>query len=82
MLDKVVDNIVDNVLGIGFSSLNSQEDEIWNDPEMKTILDNSDIGKESSEHGNKGGAEAKNTKDGGVDKQTEIKKGNAEDRDK
>ncbi|CAH1441028.1 unnamed protein product [Lactuca virosa] len=45
LLDKVVDNIVDNVLGIGFSSLNSQEDEIWNDPEMKIILDNNDIGK-------------------------------------
>ncbi|CAH1415162.1 unnamed protein product [Lactuca virosa] len=45
MLDKVVDNIVDNVIGIGFSSLNSQEDEIWNDPEIKTILDNIDIGK-------------------------------------
>ncbi|CAH1454487.1 unnamed protein product [Lactuca virosa] len=44
LLDKVVDNIVDNVLGVGISSLNSQEDEIWNDPEMKTILDNIDIG--------------------------------------
>ncbi|CAI9299842.1 unnamed protein product [Lactuca saligna] len=27
MLDKVVDNIVDTVIGIGFLSLNSQEDE-------------------------------------------------------
>ncbi|CAI9292937.1 unnamed protein product [Lactuca saligna] len=44
LLDKVVDNIVDNILGIQISSLNSQEDEIWNDPEMKTILDNIDIG--------------------------------------
>ncbi|CAH1442914.1 unnamed protein product [Lactuca virosa] len=44
LLDKVVDNIVDNVLGIGISSLNSQEDEIWNHPEMKTIFDNIDIG--------------------------------------
>ncbi|CAH1420646.1 unnamed protein product [Lactuca virosa] len=44
LLDKVVENIVDNIFGIGFSSLNSQEDEIWNDPEMKTILDNIDIG--------------------------------------
>nr|KAJ0191055.1 hypothetical protein LSAT_V11C800391100 [Lactuca sativa] len=42
--DAIVENIVDNVLGIRFSSLNSQEDEIWNDPEMKTILDNIDIG--------------------------------------
>nr|KAJ0184592.1 hypothetical protein LSAT_V11C900464320 [Lactuca sativa] len=32
LLDKVVDNIVDNVLGVGILSLNSQEDEIWNDP--------------------------------------------------
>nr|KAJ0196476.1 hypothetical protein LSAT_V11C700354060 [Lactuca sativa] len=45
LLDKVVDNIVDNVLGIGILSLNSQEDEIWNHPEMKTIFDNIDIGK-------------------------------------
>ena len=45
LLEKVVDNIMDNVVTIGFSRLNSQEDEIWNDPEMKTILDNSDIGK-------------------------------------
>nr|KAJ0187203.1 hypothetical protein LSAT_V11C900500300 [Lactuca sativa] len=44
LLDKVVNNIVDNVLGIGVSSLNSQEDEIWNHPEMKTIVDNIDIG--------------------------------------
>ncbi|CAI9301169.1 unnamed protein product [Lactuca saligna] len=44
LLDKVVDNIVDNVIGVGISSLNSQENEIWNDPEMKTILDNIDIG--------------------------------------
>nr|KAJ0218045.1 hypothetical protein LSAT_V11C300105240 [Lactuca sativa] len=29
LLDKVVDNIVD-VIGVGISSLNSQEDEIWN----------------------------------------------------
>ncbi|CAI9283923.1 unnamed protein product [Lactuca saligna] len=43
LLDKVVDCIVDNVLGIGISSLNSQEDEIWNHPEMKTIFDNIDI---------------------------------------
>nr|KAJ0190048.1 hypothetical protein LSAT_V11C800448680 [Lactuca sativa] len=42
--DKDVENIVVKVLGIGFSSLNSQEDEIWNDIEMKTILDNIDIG--------------------------------------
>ncbi|CAH1445840.1 unnamed protein product [Lactuca virosa] len=41
---KFVENIVDNVIGIEFSNLNSQEDEIWNDPEMKTILDNNDIG--------------------------------------
>ncbi|CAI9300606.1 unnamed protein product [Lactuca saligna] len=44
LLDKVVDNIVDTVLGIGVSSLNSQEDEIWNHPEMKTIFDNIHIG--------------------------------------
>ncbi|CAI9275529.1 unnamed protein product [Lactuca saligna] len=44
-LDKVVDNIMGNVLGIGISSLNSQEDEFWNHPEMKTIFDNIDIGK-------------------------------------
>nr|KAJ0226339.1 hypothetical protein LSAT_V11C100033850 [Lactuca sativa] len=122
MLDKVVDNNVDNVLEIGFSSLNRQEDEIWNNPEMKSILDNIDIGspmtgsktntvisqviqekgksevvhkqgkevektkgddtgKENFEHGNKG-AEAKNTKDGGADKQTKIEKGNAEDRER
>ncbi|XP_023756115.1 serine/threonine-protein kinase atg1-like [Lactuca sativa] len=43
LLEKVVENIVDNVLGIGFSSLNSKEDEIWINPEMKTILDNIDI---------------------------------------
>ncbi|CAI9301464.1 unnamed protein product [Lactuca saligna] len=42
MLDKVVENIVDNILGIKFSNLNSQEDEIWNDNEMKIILDNID----------------------------------------
>nr|KAJ0226389.1 hypothetical protein LSAT_V11C100045170 [Lactuca sativa] len=44
LLDKVVKYIVDKFHGIGFSSLNSQEDEIWNDPEMKNILDNIDIG--------------------------------------
>ncbi|CAI9285377.1 unnamed protein product [Lactuca saligna] len=44
LLDKVVDNIVDNVVGIGVLILNSQEDEIWNHPEMKTIFDNIDIG--------------------------------------
>ncbi|CAI9277187.1 unnamed protein product [Lactuca saligna] len=44
LLDKIVDNIVDKVLGIGVSSLNNQEDEIWNHPEMKTIFDNIDIG--------------------------------------
>nr|KAJ0214177.1 hypothetical protein LSAT_V11C400224810 [Lactuca sativa] len=104
LLDKVVDNIVDNVLGIGISSLNSQEDEIWNHPEMKTIFDNIDIekeksegvheqgtkvektkgddtGKENSEDINEGGIEAKNTKDGGEEKHTETKKGNAEDKD-
>ncbi|CAI9268842.1 unnamed protein product [Lactuca saligna] len=116
LLDKVVDNMVDNVLGIGVSSLNSQEDEIWNHPEMKTIFDNIDIGspmstgktntlaekeksegiheqgtkvektkgddtgKENSEDRNEGGTEAKNTKDGCEEKQTEIEKGNAEDR--
>nr|KAJ0199042.1 hypothetical protein LSAT_V11C600327010 [Lactuca sativa] len=32
LLEKVVDNIMDNVVTIGFSRLNSQEDEIWNDP--------------------------------------------------
>ncbi|CAI9285881.1 unnamed protein product [Lactuca saligna] len=82
LLDKVVDNIVDNVLGIGVSSLNSQEDEIWNHPEMKAIFDNIDIGKENSEDRNEGGTEAKNTKDGGEEKQTEIEKGNEEDRGK
>lgn len=44
MLDKFVENIVDNVLDNGFSCLNSQEGEIWNDLEMKMVLDNIDIG--------------------------------------
>nr|KAJ0211996.1 hypothetical protein LSAT_V11C400204840 [Lactuca sativa] len=82
LLDKVVDNIVENVLGIGISSLHSQEDEIWNHLEMKTIFDNIYIGKENSEDINEGGTEAKNTKDGGEEKHTETKKGNAEDKGK
>nr|KAJ0218767.1 hypothetical protein LSAT_V11C300114870 [Lactuca sativa] len=40
---EIVENIVDDVLGSIFSSLNSQEDKIWNDIEMKIILDNIDI---------------------------------------
>lgn len=39
-------------------------------------------GKENSEDRNEGGTEAKNTKDGCEEKQTEIEKGNAEDRGK
>ncbi|CAI9302650.1 unnamed protein product [Lactuca saligna] len=80
LLDNVVHNIVDNVLGIGISSLNSQEDEIWNHPEMKTIFDNIDIGKEKSEDRNEGGTEAKNTKDGGEEKHIETEKRNAKDK--
>ncbi|CAI9260749.1 unnamed protein product [Lactuca saligna] len=38
-------------------------------------------GKENSEDRNEGGTETKNTKDGCEEKQTEIEKGNAEDRD-
>nr|KAJ0196921.1 hypothetical protein LSAT_V11C700354050 [Lactuca sativa] len=41
-----------------------------------------DIGKENSEDRNKGGTEAKNTKDGGEDKHTKTEKGNAEDKGK
>nr|KAJ0195481.1 hypothetical protein LSAT_V11C700381260 [Lactuca sativa] len=41
-----------------------------------------DIGKENSEDRNERGTEAKNTKDGGEEKQREIEKGNAEDRGK
>ncbi|CAI9281758.1 unnamed protein product [Lactuca saligna] len=41
-----------------------------------------DTGKENSEDRNKGGIEAKNTKDRGEDKHTKIEKGNAEDKGK
>ncbi|CAI9280562.1 unnamed protein product [Lactuca saligna] len=115
--ENLLDKVVDNVLGIGVLNLNSQEDEIWNHPEMKTIFDNIDIGspmstgktntlvekeksegvheqgtkvektkgddtgKENSEDRNEGGTQDKNKKDGGEEKQTEIEKGNAENRD-
>nr|KAJ0194691.1 hypothetical protein LSAT_V11C700342620 [Lactuca sativa] len=80
LLDKVVDNIVDNVLGIGISSLNSQEDEIWNHPEMKTIFDNIDIGSPMST--GKTNTLAKKEKSEGVHEQgTKVEKTKGDDTD-
>nr|KAJ0187440.1 hypothetical protein LSAT_V11C900479030 [Lactuca sativa] len=94
-LDKVVDNIVDNVLGIGISSLNSQENEIWNHPEMKTIFDNIDIGslmstgktntlveKENSEGVHEQGTKVEKTKgdDTGKENSQDRNKGGTEEK--
>ncbi|CAI9285150.1 unnamed protein product [Lactuca saligna] len=80
-LDKVVDNIMDNVFGIGISSLNSQEDEIWNHPEMKTIFDNIDIGSPMST--DKTNTLEENEKSEGVHEQgTKVEKTNGDDTDK
>ncbi|CAI9271385.1 unnamed protein product [Lactuca saligna] len=81
LLDKVVHNIVDNVLGIGISTLNSQEDEIWNPPEMKAIFDNIDIGSPMST--GKANTLAENEKSEGVHKQgTKVEKTKEDDIDR
>nr|KAJ0216721.1 hypothetical protein LSAT_V11C300121420 [Lactuca sativa] len=64
---NLLDKVVDNVLGIGVSSLNSQEDEIWNHPEkkrspMSTGKTNTLAEKEKSEGVHEQGTKVEKTK--------------------
>ncbi|CAI9285489.1 unnamed protein product [Lactuca saligna] len=95
LLDKVVNNIVDNVLGIRISDLNmspvstgktntlaekEKSEGVHEQGRKVEKTKGDDTGKENSEDRNKGGTKAKNTKDGGEDKHIKTEKGNAEDK--